>query len=185
MKHIEELLEYNKGFVEREEYKNYQSAKYPNKKIAILTCMDTRLVQLLPASMGIKNGDVIIIKNAGGLVSHPFGSIMRSIMVAIYQLGVQELMVIAHDDCGMYRLDTEGFVDTMKERGISPETVSMISYCGVDIEKWLSGFHNTEESVTETINSIKNHPLVPKDIAIGGFIMHPVTGELRKVEIDK
>jgi len=184
MKYSDELFSYNKGFVEREDYTNYQSEKYPNKKIAILTCMDTRLVQLLPASIGVKNGDVIVIKNAGGLVSHPFGSIMRSIMVAIYQLGVEELMIIGHDDCGMYKLDAAGFIDTMQQRGISEETISMISYCGVDLKKWLSGFNNTEESVAETMNSIRNHPLIPRDMSISGFIINPMTGQLRKVEDD-
>ena len=63
---IEELLAYNRKFVEEKRYEQYAASKYPNKKIAILTCMDTRLVELLPAALGLRNGDVKIIKNAGG-----------------------------------------------------------------------------------------------------------------------
>ena len=73
---IEELVEYNRKFVESGEYKKFQTSKYPDKKIAILTCMDTRLVELLPAALGIKNGDVKMIKNAGGIVTSPFGSVV-------------------------------------------------------------------------------------------------------------
>ena len=62
---IEQMLEYNKKFVENKEYEKYATTKYPDKKIAIVTCMDTRLVELLPAALGIKNGDVKLIKNAG------------------------------------------------------------------------------------------------------------------------
>ena len=51
---IDELLKYNEKFVESGEYKNFQTSKYPDKKIAILTCMDTRLVELIPAALGIK-----------------------------------------------------------------------------------------------------------------------------------
>ena len=54
---IEEMLAYNKKFVEEKRYEQYDASKYPNKKVAILTCMYTRLVELLPAALGIKNGD--------------------------------------------------------------------------------------------------------------------------------
>ena len=84
---IEEMLAYNKQFVAEKRYEQYAASKYPNKKIAILTCMDTRLVELLPAALGLKNGDVKIIKNAGGVVTNPFGSVIRSLLVAIIELG--------------------------------------------------------------------------------------------------
>ena len=67
---IDEILKYNKEFVEEKKYEQYKTSKYPDKKIAIITCMDTRLTELLPAALGIRNGDVKIIKNAGGVVSH-------------------------------------------------------------------------------------------------------------------
>jgi len=53
---IEQMLEYNRVFVKNEMYKQFTTSKYPDKKIAILTCMDTRLVELLPAALGIRNG---------------------------------------------------------------------------------------------------------------------------------
>ena len=90
---IDELLNFNKTFVETKGYEKYITNKYPDKKIAIVTCMDTRLTELLPAALGIKNGDVKIIKNAGGTITHPFGSAMRSLLVAIYELGVEEVMI--------------------------------------------------------------------------------------------
>lgn len=97
---IDEILKYNKQFVDEKGYERFITTKYPDKKIAILSCMDTRLTELLPAALGIKNGDVKMIKNAGGIISHPFGSVIRSLLVAIYELGVTEVMVIAHSDCG-------------------------------------------------------------------------------------
>ena len=66
---IDELLEYNKSFVETKGYEKFMTTKYPDKKIAIVTCMDTRLIELLPAALGLKNGDVKIIKNAGGTIT--------------------------------------------------------------------------------------------------------------------
>ena len=64
---INEILKYNKEFVANKGYEKFVTNKYPDKKIAILSCMDTRLTELLPAALGVKNGDVKMIKNAGGL----------------------------------------------------------------------------------------------------------------------
>ena len=59
-------------------HEQYRTDRFPNRELVILTCMDTRLMELLPKALGVGNGDVKIIKNAGAIVSHPFGSIMRT-----------------------------------------------------------------------------------------------------------
>ena len=169
---IEELLAYNRKFVEEKRYEQYAASKYPNKKIAILTCMDTRLVELLPAALGLRNGDVKIIKNAGGVVTNPFGSVIRSLLVAIIELGVEEIMVIGHTDCG---------VQHMKQRGVSQASIDLMKYCGIDFERWLAGFDTVEQSVTDTVNTIRNHPLMPRDVRIGGYVIDTETGELSTV----
>ena len=63
---INQIIDYNRSFVERKGYEPFITDKYPDKKLAVLTCMDTRLTALLPAALGLKNGDAKIIKNAGG-----------------------------------------------------------------------------------------------------------------------
>ena len=178
---IEEILAYNKKFVEEKQYEKYAASKYPNKKIAILTCMDTRLVELLPAALGLKNGDVKIIKNAGGVVTSPFGSVIRSLLVAIIELGVEEIMVIGHTDCGVQHIDSDMMIHHMKERGISQESIDLMKYCGINFEEWLAGFDTLEQSVKDTVDTIRNHPLIPTDIRIGGYVINTVTGELAVV----
>lgn len=178
---IDDIIAYNKHFVEEKEYEKYTSSKYPNKKIAILTCMDTRLVELLPAALGMKNGDVKMIKNAGGVISNPFGSVIRSLLVAIFELGVEEIMVIGHTDCGVQHIGSQQMISHMKERGITQENIDFIKYCGIDFEKWLTGFDTVEQSVTNTVNTIRRHPLIPKDVKIGGYVMDSVTGELQVI----
>lgn len=178
---IDEILAYNKKFVEEKQYEKYTASKYPNKKIAILTCMDTRLVELLPAALGLKNGDVKIIKNAGGVVTSPFGSVIRSLLVAIIELGVEEIMVIGHTDCGVQHIDSDMMIHHMKERGISQESIDLMKYCGINFEEWLAGFDTVEQSVKDTVDTIRNHPLIPTDIRIGGYVINTVTGELAVV----
>ena len=70
----------------------------------------------------------------------------------------------------------------MKERGIKSETIDMIRYCGVDFSSWLGGFDDPVESVRGTVRSIENHPLIPKDVRVHGFIIDSLTGELTRVE---
>lgn len=178
---IDEMIKYNNQFVQNKEYEKYKTDKYPDKKIAILSCMDTRLTELLPAALGIKNGDVKIIKNAGGVVSHTFGSVVRSILVAIFELGVEEVMVIGHTDCGVQHINSDMMIEHMLQRGISQESIDMIKYCGVDFDKWLAGFDDVETSVNETVKFLKEHPLIPKDVRISGYVMDSVTGKLTAI----
>ena len=170
-----------KEFVQKKQYEKFISDKYPNKKIAILTCMDTRLTELLPAALGLKNGDVKLIKNAGGVITSPFGSVMRSLIVAIYQLEVDEVLVIGHYDCGMQGIDIQKLTEKMKSRGITQDTINFMKYCGIDFDSWLKGFECVEESVVSTVKSIVNHPLIPKDITVHGLIIDPITGELAQI----
>lgn len=178
---IDELLINNKKFVSEEKYKQYETSKYPDRKLAIVTCMDTRLTELLPAALGLKNGDAKIIKNAGGVISHPFGSVVRSLLIAIYELGVEDIMVIGHTDCGVQHMDSNKMLDIMKQRGVSCEVVDMMNYCGVDFTTWLSGFEDVEMAVNKSVETLRQHPLIPKDVSIYGYIMDSLTGALMKI----
>lgn len=137
---IDEILKYNREFVESEGFRQFKTSKYPDKRIAIVTCMDTRLVELLPAALGIRNGDVKMIKNAGGTITNPFDSTMRSLLVAVYELGVNEVMVIGHTGCGVQGMDAEEMLGLMRERGIDEEHISLMRHCGIDLNSWLHGF---------------------------------------------
>lgn len=179
---IEQMLEYNRQFVETKGYEKYATSKYPDKKIAIVTCMDTRLVELLPAALGIKNGDVKIIKNAGGTITNPFDSTVRSLLVAIYELGVNEVMIIGHTTCGVQGMDGDEMLHLMRERGIDEEHISLMKHCGIDLKSWLHGFDDTETAILETVDLVKNHPLVPKDVVVRGYIMDSITGQLTPIK---
>lgn len=178
---IEQILAFNRGFVERKNYEKYLTSKYPDKKLAVLSCMDTRLTELLPAALGLKNGDAKIIKNAGGLVISAFDSAMRSLIVAIYELGVEEIMVVAHSHCGACHMSFDHFHHEMKARGVTEATLSTIQQCGIDLHHWLEGFKDTPESVRKTVETIKTHPLVPRDIVVRGFIIDSETGALEEI----
>lgn len=179
---IEEILRHNREFVENKGYERYATSKFPDKKIAIVTCMDTRLVELLPAALGIRNGDVKIIKNAGGTITNPFDSTMRSLLVAVYELGVNEIMVIGHTGCGVQGMNAEEMLHLMRERDVSDEHISLMRHCGIDLDSWLHGFEDSHDAVRETVDLIRNHPLMASDVRVAGYLMDSLTGALSRVD---
>ena len=178
MSMLNEILKFNDSFVEYKMYEPYITTKYPDKRIVILSCMDTRLVELLPKAMNLRNGDVKIVKSAGALVAHPFGSIMRSLLVAVYALQADEVYVIGHYDCGMSSVDPIALIDEMKARGISEETLNTVNYSGVDLKGWLRGFGDVATSVTKSCDVIRNHPLMVPTVPVHGLIIDPSSGKL-------
>jgi carbonic anhydrase len=178
MSALPEILSHNAAFVKSREYEAFLANRLPSKKLMIITCMDTRLIELLPKAMGLRNGDVTMIKAAGAIVSHPFGSVMRSILVAVYLLGVEEIAVIGHHGCGMTGLSSTDVLAKARARGISSETLATLDHAGVNLRQWLTGFESPQAGVLGSVHLIRNHPLLPKDIPVHGLIMQPDTGEL-------
>ena len=178
---INDILEFNRRFVREKGYEPYITTKYPDRKLAIVTCMDTRLTELLIAAMGLRNGDAKIIKNAGGVISSPFSTEVRSLLVGIYELGVEDVVVVGHTDCGAQHISGPDMVEAMRSRGIPERSIEACRYFDVDFDKWLCGFDSVEESVRRSVAVLRNHPLIPGDVRISGFIIDSVTGELTEV----
>ena len=170
MSNIDNVLAFNREYVASKGYEKHLTDKFPDKKLAVLSCMDTRLSVLLQEALGLKNGDAKVIKNAGAVIPSPWDSAMRSLIVAVYELGVNEIMVVAHTTCGAW--------EEMLRRGI-PE--SALQRDDIDLDVWLEGFHDTERSVRETVAAIVDHPLIPKDVTVRGFIIDSATGALTEV----
>jgi len=175
---LSEILEHNESFVRRKEYEKFLTDQFPNKKLVILTCMDTRLIELLPRAMGFRNGDVKMVKNAGAIVSHPFGSVMRSVLVAIYELGAAEVAVVGHHNCGMTGLSCSRVLEKAKARGVSEEIFETLENAGIELQRWLVGFDRVEDGVRHSVHVIRNHPLLPPGVPVHGMIIHPETGKL-------
>lgn len=181
MSELDNILAFNQEFVDSGEYAQFFTNKYPGRELAILSCMDARMVELLPRALGLKNGDAKLIKNAGALVTHPWGSVMRSLLVAVFELKVKEIMVIAHYDCGMRGLSPDTFLTRTHENGIPDDRITTLRNAGIDLDGWLTGFDNVEESVRHTVGIIRRHPLMPDHVAVHGLVIHPTTGKLTVV----
>ncbi len=182
MRKMDEILAFNKQFVEGKDYEQYLTTnRPPEKRVIIVTCMDARLTELLPKAMNMKNGDAKIIKNAGAIITSPFGNIMRSVLVALYELHANEVFLVGHHDCGMTGIDPNEVVKHMQARGIPEHVIHTLRHSGINLYRWLTGFDSVRESVVNSVEIVRNHPLLPPGTPVHGLILHPDTGELEVV----
>ena len=121
------------------------------------------------------------MKTAGAVVNHPFGSVMRSIIVAVYELNARVICVVGHHDCGMAGLSCAKIVEKARQRGISEDTLRTLKNSGIALEQWLVGFERVEDGVKRSVEVIRNHPLLPADVGVHGMLISPETGKLEVV----
>ena len=155
----------------------------PGRQFAILTCMDARLDPAKYA--GLSEGDAHVIRNAGGRASD---DAIRSLVISYKLLGTREWFVIHHTDCGMETF-TDDIMRGLLSSSLKAATVDAAGWHdsgeapgsaeGKYID-WLT-IKDQVESVTEDVIRIKNHPLVPGDIPVYGYIYDVKSGQLIEV----
>ncbi|MDD2852654.1 MAG: carbonic anhydrase [Desulfuromonadaceae bacterium] len=174
MTQLEQVISANKSFVKPNAFPPLPKA--PQKQMAIFTCMDTRLVDFLEPAMGLKRGEAKVIKNAGNTIVDPMsGTIIRSLVAGIFMLGVEEIFVIGHRDCGMAEIDADSVKQDMIDRGISPVIIDIHI---PDLKQWLGIFAHPVENIERVVKILRNNPLIPKDVPIHGLLFCPNDGHL-------
>lgn len=174
---LDEVLAHNRKFTHPNAFPPL--SKSPRKQLAIFTCMDTRLVDFLEPAMGLKRGDAKIIKNAGNTIIDPHhGGVIRSLVVAIYELGVEEVFVIGHEDCGMSNVDGERLREKMIARGVPKDEIEERI---PDMAQWVGAFNNPRENVERVARVLRKNPLIPQDVPVHGLLFCPNDGHLELV----
>ena len=140
--------------------------------------MDTRLVDFLEPAMGIRRGEAKIIKNAGNTVIDVNGGVIRSLVAAIFMLGVEEVLVIGHKDCGMSSVNATTLRAGMIARGVDPAAIDNLV---PDLGQWLGAFDHPVENVARVVSVIRESPLIPKDVPVHGLIFCPDDGHLEVI----
>ena len=155
----------------------------PGRHFAILTCMDARLDPAKYA--GLSEGDAHVIRNAGGRASD---DAIRSLVISHKLLGTREWFVIHHTNCGM-ELFTNDVMGNLLAGSLKTATIDENGWRNTDpgpgssdgkYINWLT-IPDNAKSVVEDVTRIRNHPLVPGDIPIYGYIYDVKTGALVEV----
>lgn len=137
----------------------------PAKKLAVLACMDARL--MVDQVLGLKNGDAHVIRNAGGLATD---DALRSLVISYHLLGTREFFVIEHTGCGMLTFEEEPVKDQIA-KATNSDTGTLHLY----------PFKNLEENLKFQVRKIKQSLWIPKDVPVHGLIYQVEDGRLRQV----
>jgi carbonic anhydrase len=137
----------------------------PAKKLAVVACMDARLIPT--RALGLEEGDAHVIRNAGGVVTD---DVIRSLAISQRLLGTEDIVLIHHTDCGMLT-----FTDDEFKRSIQDET-------GIKPEWAAEAFPDLDEDVRQSIARVQASPFIPRRDSVRGFVYEVETGRLREVD---
>jgi carbonic anhydrase len=160
---IDEIMQANEIYAQTHSLRRL--TPIPERKLAVLTCMDTRLSI---RTLGLRTADAHIIRNAGGIVTDDS---LRSLLVSHYLLGTEEFMVINHTDCGLMRTT---------EQDLRARIENITGTAAVAPARFYA-FKDLDENVRHQLQKLRTHPWIPKKVALRGFVYDVVTGRLREV----
>ncbi|MFG3440756.1 beta-class carbonic anhydrase [Nonomuraea sp. NPDC047897] len=134
--------------------------------LAVVTCMDSRIDPL--GLLGLSSGDAKILRNAGARVTD---DVLRTLVLAVYLLGVERVLVMPHTDCGMAKVTDADVHDLTQLRGVDTRSLE---------------FHTVPDqdaALRHDLTRIRTSPFLPKDLPVGGAIYDVRTGRLLPVAL--
>jgi carbonic anhydrase len=139
----------------------------PSGRIAIVTCMDSRLDVF--DALGLEHGQAHVLRNAGGVITD---DMIRSLAISQRALGTQEIMLIHHTQCGMQTITDDGFrAELQADTGVAPAFA-------------IESFKDVDEDVRQSIRRVRRSSFVPHTDRVRGFVYDVVTPRLYVVEAD-
>jgi len=162
MSETDRLLDNARAYAER--FDKADLSMPPSKKVAVLACMDARVVP--SRILGLNEGEAHILRNAGGVVDD---DAIRSLAISQSLLGTEEIILIHHTDCGMLTFTDDELADKLEqETGQRPS--------------WRAhAFSDVEQDVRDSIARLQESPFIPNKDSIRGFVYDVKTGELNEV----
>jgi carbonic anhydrase len=134
----------------------------PSLRTAILTCMDARID---PVSLfGLGPGDAHVLRNAGARATP---DVMRSLALSQAILGTREVLVLGHTGCGLF------------ERTEAELSEAIRSKSGQRPNMELGSFHNLDDAVDETVNTLRRCPFLAHRDRISGYVYDLDAGSVR------
>lgn len=165
METIDELLANNREFAEALAERHLDVK--PARRLAIVTCMDSRLDVF--AALGLGDGEAHVLRNAGGVITD---DVIRSLAISQRLLGTREVMLIHHTDCGMEKISDDSFRAELQETtGVSPAFA-------------IESFADVDADVRQSILRVRRSPFLPHREAVRGFVYDVDTHRLREVEAE-
>lgn len=161
---IDELLANNRDFAAS--LPESHLAVEPARKLAVVTCMDSRLDVF--AALGLGNGEAHVLRNAGGVITD---DVIRSLAISQRRLGTREVMLIHHTDCGMQKVTDDGFRAELQEATGTAPAFAIESFVDIDAD------------VRQSVLRVRRAHFIPHRDSVRGFVYDVDGHALREVEV--
>ncbi|OBW56306.1 carbonic anhydrase [Bacillus cereus] len=142
-----------------------------NKKVLLLTDIEHGIEPTIQQVTNIQQENMLTIHSYDSVIVHPYGDIMRSIIIAIYQENVKEIFVVGIEDKKTSSVNLQTQRDFIKDK-IELDYLfknCMPEFASGSLNQWLSGKKNVSENIEKSIDMIRHHPLVPSNVKVRGF----------------
>ena len=96
-------------------------------------------------------------------------------MVCIYELGVKEIAIIGHYECGMAKTTSDSLTKAMLQSGVPLGAIKMVEK---ELVEWADSFQKPEENVVKVVEQLRDNPLIPEYVKVHGLMFHPRSGKL-------
>lgn len=159
----EDLIDHNQDWAQSFAFAGLPTA--PQRKLAVVVCMDSRIDVFAAVGLGI--GEAHVIRNAGGIATD---DVIRSLAISQRFLGTESVFVIQHTRCGMQTFADDELTEEIElETGHRPP--------------WRIGaFKDLDRSVRTSVAAIRKSPFIPSRDQVWGFVYDVETGLLREVD---
>jgi carbonic anhydrase len=162
---IDDLLTNNRGFADGLPERHLSVE--PSKRLAIVTCMDSRLDVF--AALGLGDGEAHVLRNAGGAITD---DVIRSLALSQRYLGTREVMLVHHTDCGLEKVSDDGFrAELQAATGVAPAFA-------------IESFTDVDEAVRQSIRRVRRSIFLPHRDVVRGFVYDVDTHRLREIEVE-
>ncbi len=174
---LDKIITANKNFISNNAISRFDNSKTPDYKLAVLSCACPSMISAVENSMGLSPGAAYVVNVLGSSTVESVSSeVMRSLAVAVHLFGVEEIIVLSHEDCVLKQLSTADLIGAMRANGVSRNDIEIN-----DIKAFCGNFSNCRQNVRKTIAFIHNSKLIPETVAVHGMILAPQNLKLEVV----
>ncbi len=160
------------------------------KKVLCIIGMEDQLEQWLYSVAQFPPEQMMVLKSYGPIISEPFDSLMRSVIIAVYQENVGEIFVIGAVDSDQSISDLSNLISEMKQKVIPEDKIQTVDYLfkhcfpeftANDMTQWIEGSNTVTDGIKQSVDLIRRHPLMPSGIRVHGLLMDTVNGKSMQV----
>ncbi|HSN91997.1 MAG TPA: carbonic anhydrase [Anaeromyxobacteraceae bacterium] len=167
---LDELLEANRHALRTGAVGTFRA----NRRLCIVTCVDPRLTRLFPEALGVDRGQAVALRLPGAHIA-PGSEALRSLAATVYVNGCEEVLVLAHTDCGVTKLRPEDVAEAMRARGVDPAPYG-------DLGAFFGLIRDQDLALAETVAAIRAAPFLPRGIPVHSALMDVATGRLWPID---